>query len=306
MKETNTSKKTSWYQVANSDYQFPLMTVEGKYPGPTLLITAGIHGGEYPGIEACRRLFPLLDPEKIHGQVTIIPCVNTAAFYERLAFYHPDDLKNLNRSFPGDSNGSAAKKIAAALFNHFITKADFYLDFHSGDLPEKLGAFVFIPSVGDVEIIKKAEAAANYLNLPFGVKSSTTNGTYGSGTASGTPALLIERGGHGERQEKDIAGFVEDAKAVMAFLEILPDEQYQAKKLSLMQNVHYQEAQETGLWFPKFEIGDAVKKGELLGEIEDFFGNVLWQYHAEQDGTVLYQWAALPIKAGQHLIAYGY
>jgi predicted deacylase len=43
--------------------------------GPTLFINAGVHGGEYPAIEAVIRLSKTLDPEKISGTVILMPCV---------------------------------------------------------------------------------------------------------------------------------------------------------------------------------------------------------------------------------------
>lgn len=72
----------------------------------TLLVTAGIHGAEYPGIKALLELKKELENIEIQGRLLMVPVVNEQAFYEYSRFVSPQDGKNLNRAFPG-------KKLAA-------------------------------------------------------------------------------------------------------------------------------------------------------------------------------------------------
>ena len=53
----------------------------GKKPGKTLVVTAGVHGCEYVGIQALRRLAQELDPETLSGSVVLLPLANPSAFY---------------------------------------------------------------------------------------------------------------------------------------------------------------------------------------------------------------------------------
>ncbi|PZR75016.1 MAG: hypothetical protein DLM73_06470, partial [Chthoniobacterales bacterium] len=84
----------------------PVITVTGAEPGPVLLINAGVHGGEYPPIEAVIRLGRELDPAKIKGTIILMPVLNLPAFWKRSMFVCPIDDVNPNRVFPGDPNGT--------------------------------------------------------------------------------------------------------------------------------------------------------------------------------------------------------
>lgn len=295
---------TFYYEVGKSE--LPVILMKGKNSGQTLLITAGIHGSEYPGIEAAKRLKQILDPDKLSGNLIILPCVNQAAFFERRAFINPMDGKNLNRCFPGKQDGTESEKIAYALENDFFSAADFYLDFHSGDLPEKLDKFVFVPGVGEARTKAMAREAADYLDLPFGVLSQSRTGAYNHACLIGVPALLIERGGYGERSETAIDGFLDDTYRILGYLKILNNKTIDPSRLALLKNIHYLSSSSNGLWTPARSVGDTVKLGEPLGVIEDFFGIVKKQYIAEQAGKILYQNAGLSISQGESLLAYGY
>ena len=52
----------------------------GAHPGKTLVVTAGVHGCEYVGVEALRRLSEVLQPDLMHGNVILLPLVNPEGF----------------------------------------------------------------------------------------------------------------------------------------------------------------------------------------------------------------------------------
>jgi predicted deacylase len=64
----------------------PVITVTGAKPGPVLFVNAGVHGGEYPAIEAVIRLSKTLDPKKISGTVVLMPVLSLPAFRARTPF----------------------------------------------------------------------------------------------------------------------------------------------------------------------------------------------------------------------------
>ena len=94
----------------------PYVNVVGEAgEGPHLTVIAGVHGTEYASIAAARELLAELRPAELSGTVTVAPVINLPAFWARTPFVVPLDGKNLNRSFPGDADGSAAERIAAAV-----------------------------------------------------------------------------------------------------------------------------------------------------------------------------------------------
>ena len=61
----------------------------------------------------------------------------------------------------------------------------------------------------------------------------------------------------------------------------------------------------SGCWYPEKQPGDRFRKGEKLGEIRDYFGNVLFTEIAPQDGVLLYQTASLNIIENGPMVSYG-
>jgi predicted deacylase len=96
--------------------QVPVVLVRGTTPGPVLVVTAGIHGGEYVPMVAAQEFAAGLDPERVRGTVAVCLRANPAAFRGRTAFLNPADGENLNRSFPGDPAGSPTSRLATWLW----------------------------------------------------------------------------------------------------------------------------------------------------------------------------------------------
>src|SRR5216684_1521178 len=97
----------SGYVEPEAGLRLPCTIIRGRSPGPKLLVTAGVHGAEYSSIEAARRL-TALDPERLAGELTILPILNIKAFWSHQPYVNPLDGKNINRVFPGDANGTAS------------------------------------------------------------------------------------------------------------------------------------------------------------------------------------------------------
>ncbi|CAN5803263.1 hypothetical protein BH20VER1_BH20VER1_28940 [soil metagenome] len=93
----------------------PVVSITGAAPGPVLFVGSGVHGGEYPPIEAVIRLSRAIDPAELSGTVILMPVLNLPAFWSRSMFVCPVDGVNPNRVFPGDVNGSYSEQMTHAL-----------------------------------------------------------------------------------------------------------------------------------------------------------------------------------------------
>src|SRR5437868_8767227 len=138
----------------------PVITVAGAKPGTVLFVNAGVHGGEYPAVEAVIRLSKTLDPQKISGTVILMPVLNLPAFRTRTPFVCPIDNVNPNRVFPGDPRGSYSEQMTHACINEFVVHADAYVDLHGGDIPEALVPFVICRSEAGLADSKARDVAA--------------------------------------------------------------------------------------------------------------------------------------------------
>src|ERR1051326_6444438 len=142
-----------------------VISVAGAKPGPVIFVNAGVHGGEYPAVEAAIRLGKTLDPKKISGTVILMPVLNLPAFRTRTPFVCPIDNVNPNRVFPGDPSGSYSEQMTHALVNEFVVHADAYIDLHGGDIPEALVPFSICKG-GNDEIGQKSKDLAMAFGLP--------------------------------------------------------------------------------------------------------------------------------------------
>lgn len=283
---------------------FYVTLFRGANPGKTLVVTAGVHGCEYNGIEALRSLREELNPKLLHGQVILVPLINRNGFYLGTKQTMPEDHVNLNRAFPGDAFGTAAARMAAALEQHLYAHADLLADLHGGDVNEMAMPFVYFPAAAAPQVCERSRAAAQALSLPYRVASSSKNGLYSWAAQQGVPALLLERGGRGGWSTDEVAAYRRNIYELLDHLEILPQNPPCPAQKEIQETV-YLEAEQQGFWYPFVQEGHAFPKGAVLGELRDYNGNLIRTHRAAFDGVALYYTVALGVQAGDPLIAYG-
>jgi hypothetical protein len=88
----------------------PVFVARGATPGPTLCLSAGIHGDELSGVEVARRVFAEIDPQTLRGTVIALMAINAEGV--RTGNRYLSDRRDLNRPFPGRAGGSVASIIA--------------------------------------------------------------------------------------------------------------------------------------------------------------------------------------------------
>ena len=110
----------------------PVLAINGAHAGPTLCLTAAVHGDELNGIEIVRRVMYDIEPERLHGRILGVPIVNLDGF--RRGSRYLSDRRDLNRHFPGNPRGSLASRMAYSLLNQVLKQCDFLVDIHTGSL----------------------------------------------------------------------------------------------------------------------------------------------------------------------------
>lgn len=111
--------------------EIPIITVTGQQQGPTVLITANIHGDEVTGLGAIHRLTETLESNIQVGQIHLYPSLNPDGLAARTRKVPPDAL-DLNRLFPGRADGSPVERMAHIIWEDLVgRKPDLLIDLHA-------------------------------------------------------------------------------------------------------------------------------------------------------------------------------
>ncbi|MCD8149011.1 MAG: M14 family metallopeptidase [Clostridiales bacterium] len=301
-------KKSGFLKVTGCGYELPMTVICGG-EGKTVLITAGIHNAEYVGIQAAIELGNELQPEEVKGTVIIIPLVNVSGFLRRTMSMVYEDNKNLNREFPGRANGTVADQICYTITKELFSAADYYIDLHSGDGYEKLHTYAYYVGKSDPQVRETSFQMARRVSAGCLVESqSLAGGAYNYASSIGIPSILLERGGRGMWSKAEVDMDKKDVRRILAYLKILDAGDAEDKpvpKPLLFRETVYENAPVAGCWYPFFEPGEFFSKGDILGEIRDYFGIVIHVCRAKTNGMILYQVSSLAIIKDGPMVAYG-
>lgn len=98
-----------------------------------ILITAGVDGDEYAGIEAAHKLIKTYN---LNIPITIIPIVNLAGYWAKTSF-NPLDYRYPKHIYPGSPIGSSSSRLRYQL-SKYTKGVDLWIDLHGGAAGEHL------------------------------------------------------------------------------------------------------------------------------------------------------------------------
>jgi len=294
----------------------PITVHHGAEVGPVLALIAGIHGSEYAPILAMQKLAPLIDPSELRGTLIIVHIANMPAFSGRTIYTGPNDLKNLNRSFPGDINGTITDRIAYTIRNEVMMRADYLVDIHSGDGNESLrpSYSAYYGEAGGEEVIEQSRRLAVSFGLGTIVRfagsyNSKEDAIYTSAQAVtlGIPAIDIESGELGSTNDKYVDPITNGTLSIMRDLDMIPGEPKLAENPLVIRDRSRIYSSHDGIFYadPKVETGDYVTAGTRLGVITDYHGNMLEEIFAPSAGVLLILFGTPPVNSGDNIVVIG-
>jgi predicted deacylase len=273
--------------------EWPYFAISGAHDGPTLCLIAGIHGAEYPPIDAVMRFCRDLDPATLRGRVIGVPVINLPAFWERTPFVCPRDGKNPNRVFPGDPSGSFTEVLAHHVFETIIRRGDYLVDLHCGDLVEDLEPFSVVQEVGQPEVDHASLALATAFGLSYIAVlppgGGPVKGTTDAAAASvGIPAVIPEVGSIGQLQREAVATHLRGLRRVLQHLGMQDGTPEPLPAPTLVGDFVWVRAEQGGFFRKAITAGDVLKAGDPLGEMVDLWGEPRATIASPVDGVVLF------------------
>lgn len=278
-----------------SDVTIPVGTIHGKKDGPAACFVAGIHGAEYVGMEAVRRVFRQITPDDLSGTLRAVFIANLPAFHGRNEAITPIDGKNLNRVFPGRARGGTYSEFLANLiFEEVVIGSDMLVDLHGGDIFEALAPYIGLRQGASDNVAAQSRRLAEAYGVEFiltmlGLPGQSAVGLPLTGAAveSDIPAILSEAGGEGILQEEFVRVHERGMINVLrewGMLSGQPELPVRPKHLYS----YFWPAKATGVFYPMVRHGDWVKAGQKVGEIWDYFGSErLQEVTAPYDAVII-------------------
>lgn len=262
----------------------PVFLVRGASPGPTLCLTAGVHGDELNGVEIVRRVAESVsaDPQALSGTLIGVPIVNLHGF-RRSSRYLPD-RRDLNRYFPGRERGSSASRIAYNFFDDVVQHCDFLVDLHTGSFHR-----TNVPHVrADLEVPATFELAKDF-GTSIIVRSVGSAGTLRrAATEAGIPAITYESGEPMRFELADVDRGVKGIYNLMRAREMWPGRPGREKP-EVMRRSHWVRCNDGGILISRVELGDRVTTGQILGTVTDPLSNEVAEVKAPHPGVVIGQ-----------------
>jgi len=292
--------------------RIPVTVINGSKPGEVLALVAGVHGYEYPPILALYRLKKNIDPATLSGTLILVHIANLQSFQKRIIYYNPHDWKNLNRVFPGDLEGTISQRVAYVLKKEVVDRCDYLIDLHCGDGNEALIPYTYWMISGN----KKLDDLSKKMALAFGIKyiiidQSRTNDPSDSKYLGNTavlfekPAITTESGYLGKSDEESIVRNTKGILSVMRLIGMIKGEPEMVRDPIWIDKYQVVYSDADGLFYPQTEMGYHAQKGEVMGYLTDYLGNVVQDFRAPFSGIVLYIINTPPANKGEPLFEIG-
>lgn len=240
----------------------PVEVVHGRQPGPTIWLSAAIHGDELNGVPIIRRTLQKLDPETLCGTVVAVPVVNVFGLVTE-SRYLPD-RRDLNRNFPGRFNGALASQLAKLFMTEVVSQCDLGLDFHTGS-----GGRANLPQIRCNLDDRKTRIAARKFGGTLVLHSKLRDGSLRAAAGDlGIRCLLFEAGEASRLDNKAIQAGVDGTLRVMHHLGMISESPADSgKPPRLARTSRWIRAKQSGFLELVVPLGARVEKGAVVARV---------------------------------------
>jgi hypothetical protein len=260
----------------------PITVINGEHPGPRMFVTAAVHGDELNGIGVVRELMTTLEPNEINGVLILVPVVNVLGL--PLHSRYLPDRRDLNRAFPGSTEGSMASRLANTITTQVLDVCDVGVDLHTAasgraNLPQIRANFDAPKSLE----YARAFAPPILVDAPHRVGSLRW-----AGAERDVPVLTYEAGEALRFEESAIGIGVAGVRRLMAHLGMLTEDEADSDGTPLeADETHWVRADRGGIMNLEVGLGDSVSVGQPLWTVSSPFGRDRKPMESPWEGVVI-------------------
>lgn len=291
-------KKTGLLTVAEiptGTVDLPITIINGTRSGPTLVITAGVHGCEYPGMRGAQIIAKKTKASELAGALIIVHNVNVPGFINQTAFFNPLDGINLNRIWPGNLEpgvfygaGSISHHITNAVYEKVQKKATHYMDMHGGDLTEDIPHFSASVMIGEKKVDDISRMMLKYSLAKYIREGAPRPGhTTTSAAELKIPNVLHEAGRAGMLEKENVTKHVNAIRNVMKYLGMIEGKPIEPTKQIKIRRGPGVRAKHGGFFESLVEPGDIVSEGQTIGIIYNVFGETIEEIKSPTRGVIM-------------------
>ena len=261
----------------------PVVVIHGHQRGPTIWLSAAIHGDELNGVAIVRKLIGALDPTRLAGTVLAVPVVNV--FATNTGSRYLPDRRDLNRSFPGSPRGSLAARLAHVFHTRVVSRCRLGIDFHTGS-----NGRANLPQIRCVLDDTRTRQYASAFAPPLILDSPARGGSLRAAAAKDKIRVLLFEGGEAGRLDPGVieAGATGTLRLIH-HLKMMPGRAPARvrSEVHVARRSHWLRASRTGLCFLAVELGQMVFAGDLIATIADATGRREKAIVSRVDGIVI-------------------
>lgn len=271
----------------------PVRVLRSAEPGPTVFVTAAVHGDEINGTGVVHDLMFQEALKLQAGSLVLIPVINVFGF-ENHDRYLPD-RRDLNRSFPGSETGSLASRIAHTLMQEIVLKCDYGIDLHSAAYQR-----TNYPNVrGDLR-----DKGVRKLARAFGC-ALVVDGRGPAGSLrreacrAGVPTIILEAGEPSKIEPSVLEIGVRGVKNVLRTLGMLGGRFEAPPYTAKIQKTLWLRAEVGGILRFHLSPGDLVDEGQAVATNYTIMGERQNTLYSPSDGIVLSLTTMPAVKPGE-------
>ncbi|MFN3165872.1 MAG: succinylglutamate desuccinylase/aspartoacylase family protein [Phycisphaeraceae bacterium] len=271
----------------------PVHVVRGKSRGPTVFVSAAIHGDELNGMGVIHDLIFGEPIALLRGTLILVPVVNVFGL-EVQSRYMPD-RRDLNRSFPGTTTGSLTSRVARAFFDEIVSKCDFGIDLHTA-----AGGRTNFPNVrGDLSV-PGVRRLARAFGCELMVHGKGPDGSLRrEAVKAGCPTIILEAGEPLKIEPGVLAVGLRGVRNVLKELEMLPGTPSKPAYQVRVDKSTWVRAEVGGILRFHVSPGDFIEEGQAVATNASVFGETQNQLLAPADGIVLGMTTLPTVKPGE-------